>query len=235
MSSPIAELYWLPGCSSCLRMKEFVQARGVPFVSINVVEDPEGAARLHELGALTAPVVAVGDRWVSGGDLSAVADLLGLSQCRHEPLPPAELRARYQVIMTTVTDIAHHAASVMRVFLIDYDKTAFRGTPYRMDYDTNRAPKDVARADQLIAHAVDTLMHFNRWWVESGRLDPLDRIVLTYWGEQSLHACLEREVWHTAQHTRQVEALLREAGVDVTAPLTDSDLAGLPLPERLYP
>jgi hypothetical protein len=173
------------------------------------------------------------------------------------PLFPAALRARYQVIMTTlcglihqatpealrctpahwdwtVTDIAHHAASVMRVFLMDYDRQAYRGAPYRMDYETNRAPYDVTRADQLIAHAIDTLLHFNRWWADGGCLDPLERVVSTYWGEQTLHACLEREVWHTAQHTRQVEALLREAGTDIAAPLTDADLAGLPLPERLY-
>ena len=31
--------YWQPGCTSCLRMKEFLARHGVPFVSINVLED----------------------------------------------------------------------------------------------------------------------------------------------------------------------------------------------------
>lgn len=251
------ELYWIPGCSSCLRMKEFVESRGVPFTSINVVEDPQRGKRLYELGALTAPVVAVGDEWVSGGDLDAVARLLDLADYEHRALPATELRARYHAIMTTLCglvrqatpealrstpghwdwtliDIAHHAASVMRVFLIDYDAAAYTGAPYRMDYEENRAPSGITTAEQLVDHAVDTLMHFNHWWAERGWCDPLERVVSTYWGDQDLHACLEREVWHTAQHTRQVEALLRDAGVDVLAPLTGADLAGLPLPERLY-
>jgi len=30
--------YWQPGCTSCLRMKEFLTRHGVPFVSRNVLE-----------------------------------------------------------------------------------------------------------------------------------------------------------------------------------------------------
>jgi len=31
--------YWQPGCTSCLRMKEFLTRHGVSFVSVNVLED----------------------------------------------------------------------------------------------------------------------------------------------------------------------------------------------------
>jgi hypothetical protein len=31
--------YWQPGCTSCLRMKEFLAKHGVPFISVNVLED----------------------------------------------------------------------------------------------------------------------------------------------------------------------------------------------------
>ena len=44
MQQPSAETsvikaYWQPGCTSCLRMKEFLTRHGVPFVSVNVLED----------------------------------------------------------------------------------------------------------------------------------------------------------------------------------------------------
>lgn len=33
------KVYWQPGCSSCLRTKEFLTKHGVPFVSVNVMAD----------------------------------------------------------------------------------------------------------------------------------------------------------------------------------------------------
>jgi Glutaredoxin len=43
--------YWQPGCTSCLRMKEFLTLHAVPFVSVNVWEDANGLAELAALGA----------------------------------------------------------------------------------------------------------------------------------------------------------------------------------------
>ena len=33
------KVYWQPGCSSCLKTKEFLLANGMEFESINVLED----------------------------------------------------------------------------------------------------------------------------------------------------------------------------------------------------
>ncbi|MDV3125621.1 hypothetical protein M1247_11910 [Mycobacterium sp. 21AC1] len=44
------EPYWMPGCSSCLRMKEFVERAGVDYVAITVDQEPQRAARLREQG-----------------------------------------------------------------------------------------------------------------------------------------------------------------------------------------
>ena len=35
------QVYWAPGCSSCLRTKEFLSGHGLAFESINIVEHPE--------------------------------------------------------------------------------------------------------------------------------------------------------------------------------------------------
>jgi hypothetical protein len=45
---------------------------------------------------------------------------------------------------------------------------------------------------------------------------------------------LEREVWHTTQHIRQLEYTLKEFGVTPELPLTKAHLAGLPLPEGIH-
>ena len=36
------KVYWQPGCSSCLKTKEFLIANGMEFDSINVLEDETG-------------------------------------------------------------------------------------------------------------------------------------------------------------------------------------------------
>ena len=60
-SSPEASVikaYWQPGCTSCLRMKEFLTEHGVPFVSVNVLEDKDAFAELATLGIRSVPIAA---------------------------------------------------------------------------------------------------------------------------------------------------------------------------------
>ena len=45
------KFYWQPGCSSCLRAKEFLKQHGIAFDSINVREDEGAMDDLARLGA----------------------------------------------------------------------------------------------------------------------------------------------------------------------------------------
>jgi hypothetical protein len=74
---------------------------------------------------------------------------------------------------------------------------------------------------------------FETWWrgVEDRSLS---RMLKTYYGDTSAHRVLERVTWHSAQHCRQLIAVLERMGIQADGPLTASDLAGLPLPERLW-
>lgn len=243
------QAYWMPGCSSCLRMKEFIAKSGRDWVAINADEDLAARAELEAQGLLL-PAARVGDRWVSGVDLAAVAGLLGVP---YEPpviLPAPELADRYnrnldvaRAVIAQMTDemlavalpnrrrpmfdVANQVASVMRAFLGSYydDKHAsgFYAKP-----DSVRTRADVLR------RLDDTRQLFNAWWEEDGNDDPLDRVTETYWGYPTLLEVLEREVWHTTQHIRQLEYVLKEFGVTPDRPLTEAHLAGLPLPEGIH-
>ena len=35
------KVYWQPGCSSCLKTKEFLETNNIKFESINILEDQE--------------------------------------------------------------------------------------------------------------------------------------------------------------------------------------------------
>src|SRR3974377_1023044 len=60
---PVIKAYWQPGCTSCLRLKEFLTKHGVAFVSVNVLEDRDALAELAALGIRSVPLVRGGDDW----------------------------------------------------------------------------------------------------------------------------------------------------------------------------
>ena len=60
MAAEQLKVYWRPGCSSCVRIKEFLSGLGVAYESINVSATPEAMEDLRALGVRTVPVVARG-------------------------------------------------------------------------------------------------------------------------------------------------------------------------------
>lgn len=105
-------LYWATGCTSCLRVKEYLERNEISFHSHNVVEsDEENRSRarskvgirgpnesaideMTQLGLPDhVPIVRRGDDWADGKDLAAVAELVGLDH-EAEPLPVEELGDR---------------------------------------------------------------------------------------------------------------------------------------------
>src|SRR5262245_64267977 len=93
--------YWQPGCTSCLRMKEFLQKHGVPFVSVNVLEDAGAFAELAALGVRSVPIVRRGTEWANGQVLRDVARVAGIPWGGAKVLPAPELAARLVTIKTT--------------------------------------------------------------------------------------------------------------------------------------
>jgi hypothetical protein len=55
-----------------------------------------------------------------------------------------------------------------------------------------------------------------------------------FYGVHSMHSFLERSVWHTAQHTRQILWWCKENGIPVEQQLTEEILQGLPVPKGLW-
>jgi len=49
-----------------------------------------------------------------------------------------------------------------------------------------------------------------------------------------MNEVMERTAWHSAQHARQIMAVLESFGIPPHGPLTIEDYAGLPMPEGLW-
>ena len=85
----------------------------------------------------------------------------------------------------------------------------------------------------IAAFGKNVEIRLERWW--NGLADKSCRqTVKTYYGERALHELLERCTWHSAQHARQMIAVLERLDVAPAAPLTAADYAGLPMPKGLW-
>ena len=246
-SAAAVEVYWRPGCSSCLRMKEFMSRSGVAYEEINVIEQPARAEKLTGLGLYT-PAVCVGGRCVSGTGLDGVAELIGVPYEVASLLDPPALKQRYELMLDAacryiaqftpeglshslpgrdrpVLDVANQTVSVIRGFLAAY----YEG---KHDRQFTKLPSDVRSTGDLLRRADETRELFGAWWDADGADDGLARVIDTpWWGHRSLHEVFDREVWHTAQHARQLMMALQELGIEPDRPLTADDFAGLEMPE----
>jgi uncharacterized damage-inducible protein DinB/glutaredoxin len=247
--SDVIEAYWIPGCTSCLRMKEFLEKNGVTYEPVNLEDYPERGERLKATGLLL-PVVVIGDRAVSGLDLKAVAEFVGIDYDAPTMLPPIDLKRKYLLISATLcrlvaqmspqqleykspdrdrtlAALAAHVGTIMRAFLDAFDAEAYDAT-------LEAPPEELRTKEAIVGWAKETEAMFERWWERIGHDDPLDRVIETYWGHHTMHEVLERAVWHPAQHTRQVALFMERIGLEPDGALTPSDLEGLPLPERIH-
>ncbi|MGH8695342.1 MAG: glutaredoxin family protein, partial [Burkholderiales bacterium] len=93
-------VFWQPGCTSCLRTKEFLSGHGVDYESINVHGNPAAMDELRKLGARSVPIVARGERFVFAQSLADVVRFLDLKVRLHEALRPEALIAKIDLVLT---------------------------------------------------------------------------------------------------------------------------------------
>jgi glutaredoxin len=243
-------VYWQPGCTSCLRTREFLRERGIEFESVNVREDPLAMTRLAQLGVRTVPVVARGSSFVLAQDLDEVARFVGVAVER-DRLPVGVLAARVPRLLDcaaaitrripaaalgtplpgrkrTCLDLAYHVPQIVVALL---DAAAGGCLTYehfnRKPPERLRTAEDAANTTELVARA------FGQWWLANAGALPLT--VDTYYGVQTLDAALERTAWHVAQHVRQLELVLQTLGVATRTALLPAELLDrLPLPKDVW-
>jgi glutaredoxin len=247
---PDLTVYWQPGCTSCLRTKEFLREHGIAFRSVNVRAEPQAMAELAELGVASVPVVRRGADFVFGQDLSAVAAFIGVRYSA-ERLPPALLIERLCRLLEAgaaftralppeqaetlipgradraYLDLGYHMAMIVRGFL-----DAAEGGALSFEHFERRPPKD-ARNTASVATTMDgQRAAIARWWRNAS--GNLPTTLKTYYGEQPLHGVLERTAWHVAQHARQLEHICVTLGVAGETRLSARELDGLPLPDAVW-
>lgn len=214
--------------------------------------DGDGLAELQRLGARSVPIVSRGDKFVFAQVIKDVVDFLGLDDDTAPALSPDELMARYDRILDTALRqtrampedqlanmlpnrprswrvLMHHVFQIPISFL-DMEDT---GEPLSQEVMLAPPPDDMKTTEQIAAFGEKVRARFNAW-AESARGEDFTGRVPTYFGGTTRHEMLERTVWHSTQHVRQVGSLLEQAGVTTVPPLTKADIQGLPLTEKIW-
>lgn len=219
-----------------------------------MLNDPGGREQLLKLGVRNVPVVAKGDQFVFGQNLEDVAEFVGLHGTGHTPLPPEQLIKKWTNVLRalqryvrqmpnerlnervidnrdrSIRLLSHHAFRIGEAFL----ETAVGGAEYVVQL-ANVPPKDgtFTTGDEIARYGETVIARLQEWW--DGLADKsCQQKVKTFFGMQPLYMLYERSTWHSAQHARQLIAVLERYGIEPDGRLTPDDLAGLPLPERLW-
>ena len=201
------------------------------------------------------PVVARGDQFVFGQNLEDVAEFVGLQGgTGHTPLPPEQLIGKWlNVLRAAQRYLRQMPDSRLKELVIDnrprsirlmghhvfrigeaYLETAVDGVEYATQL-ANVPPKDgtFTTGEEIARYGDTVIARLEKWWKELPDKSCQQK-VKTFFGMQPLHLLYERSTWHSAQHTRQLAAVLERFNITPDKPLTKEDLAGLPLPERLW-
>lgn len=218
------------------------------------MNDPAGQAQLLKLGVRTVPVLARDGQYIFCQNLEDVAEFVGLQGTGHTPLPPAALIAKWTVVLRaaqryirqipnerlneraidnrdrSIRLLSHHIFRIGEAFL----ETALDGVEYWVQL-ANVPPKDgtYTTGAEIVSYGDNVIERIENWWI---RLDDksCQQKVKTFYGTPPMHQLFERSTWHSAQHTRQMIAILDRFGIEPDGRLTPEDLAGLPLPEGIW-
>lgn len=215
------------------------------------MNDPGGRARLQALGVRGLPVLARGKDYAFGQRLEDIARFVGI-EYHKESLPPESLVRRWATILRagqrimrqfpqsvldervheardqSIRHMGYHALRLGDAFLA----TAVDGVEDWLAVSMEKPPADATGAD-VAAYGDGVVERLQAWW-DALEDKSCTRDVKTYSGVQSLHEFLERQTWHSAQHIRQLTWRLEQLGITPDGPLTPADLAGLPIPEKIW-
>ena len=206
--------------------------------------------QLRSAGMRALPVVARGDEYVAGIDLEKVAALLGLTYDATPLLSPAQLISRYERVLSAAArhvaqipdarlsdklphrdrsylTLVNHLVQIAADFLKIADGADFAG---RLAESVPRENLDVAGLRERVAELKQAL---ESWLAQATDAD-YQRSVNAYFGEQTLHQVLERAVWHSAQHARQLMMVLEMLAIVPERPLVPADFRGLPMPQDVW-
>ena len=104
---------------------------------------------------------------------------------------------------------------------------------YTYEMMTESPPEKLKNSSNIANFGEEIRNRFILWWKKSSDSD-FSKQVPTYFGMTSRHELLERTVWHSTQHARQIESLLESIDVKPKISFHQDHFRGLPLSDILW-
>ncbi len=206
----------------------------------------------EKFGLRKVPVLVKGDKYAFGQMLDPFAKFIGVEPSSVGRLTPEQLYKKYEMIFAAgqrfarqfpqerfrervipnrervIRTLCYHIFRIGEAFLETWE-----GAEYSVKIADNEPPDAMQTGEDVARYGAAVWTRYEAWW--AGLEDrSLARVLKTYYGDTVAHQVFERVTWHSAQHCRQLVAVLERMGIQPDQPLTPQDLAGLPLPERLW-
>jgi len=201
------------------------------------------------------PVLARGAEFVSGQQIQDVARFVGVTLEVARPLEPAELMARWRLILRsaqrlclqippaalmqpavegrpgTLGELAWHIFGIGDGFIECVEDAQPDWVAVSMRFPAG----GVTDTGTIHAYGDAVIERLDRWWAafEAGSRS-IDSPVSTVQGPVTLHMFLERQTWHSGQHARQIADVIERHGAQADWPGRDAELAGLPMPIAVW-
>ncbi len=218
-----------------------------------MVNHPGGRERLHALGVRHIPVLARGAQYVMGQVIADVAKFVGIANFSEVKLPPTQLMRKWLIVLSagqryirqypaarlderlidtrdqSTLHMGYHVFRIGHAFL----ETAVNSVEDWASISMEMPPAALRSGDDVAAYGETVKSRLSDWW--KAQTDKSCSVqVKTFTGVQPLRDFLERQTWHSAQHVRQLAAVLEGLGIEPEGRLSADDLAGLPLPKALW-
>jgi hypothetical protein len=222
---------------------------GIAFEGVDLEQAPERWDDLRRLAIPSYPATILGDRFVHGWNPVALGALVGVDYDPGRRLAPDELARLLDRILAadqravrqiprehlgmkhpdrdrTVRELAFHIFRLSQAFrdcreLGRYSELWLRECP----------GPELDDGEAIASHGQAVRDRLRDWCARPGWCDG---DVHTYYGTHAARDLMERTTWHAAQHLRQMYWFLEQMGIRPAEPLTDADLAGLPLPREVW-
>jgi hypothetical protein len=209
----------------------------------------EGLKDLERFGINHPPAVVIGDRAVQGWNPEGIAELVGKQYVEPAKLELKELVRLLDKVLTAAQrairqfrteqlkimppgrnrDTRHLGYHIFRVAQAYPNAMERGGFP---DGWLEAAPPPEIKDSEDIAEFGQTVRERVAEFVQ--RKDAFTGEVDSYYGRLKALDFFERTVWHSAQHLRQLYALLESIGITPLDPLPEAEFKLLPLPENLW-
>ena len=200
------------------------------------------------------PVLSKDGQFIFCQNMEDVAEFVGLQGSGHSPLPPEALFEKWITVLRasqryvrqipnprlteraienrdrSIRLLSHHIFRIGEAFL----ETALDDVEYRTN-NANVPPADGSclTGVEIAAYGDGIIERIENWWTQLEDKSCRQK-VRTFYGTPPMHQLLERSTWHSAQHARQMIAVLERLRIEPDNRLTAEDLAGLPLPEGIW-